>query len=361
MFTITGETRKELQKWFQFGLWKLVIQLSKRQCNLLRESIILADGGYGKKGKPEQWLFIAQQGKYKDLIQLIWFLTGYNCKLGKRGFYERKVKFAKYLNKTIIEYKGKVWCPSTKNTTAIFRRNGIITISGQTWSRKNIPLQMEHIIKAPGKTAVPVAKAQRALAGGTEEERKYLPKWLKERMAMRVGKPEDGVSRYFPLESWLPIADVAKLRRPGQAMTELLSPAVKVPIELLMNKSFYFDKPIERYPGEKKKVLGVPVSAKQEHILRSVRIVNELNRLFEKPKPTAFEATKADKYLRLLTGIKTYPQKIVEMKRWARYRIDKQLFELKKAYNRARVNGDSREMKNIIKTIQTLNKIDTNE
>lgn len=357
MFTITGETRKELQRWFQYGLWKLVIQLSVRQCNLLRSSIILADGGYGKKGKPEQYLFIAQQGKYRDLIQLIWFLAGYNCKLGRRGFYERKVKSAKYLNKIVVEYKGKVWCPSTKNTTAIFRRNGIITISGQTWSRKNIPLQIEHIIKAPGRTIAPVEKARKALAGGPEPERKYLPGWLKERYPFRVGQPEAGVTRYFPLESWLPIADLAKVGRPGQAFTELLSPAIKLPTELMMNRSFYFKQPIRRFPGQQKKMLGVSLPAKTEYALRNVRMLNELNRLFEKPRPTAFEATKIDKAVRVLTGIKLYPQRIVEMKKWAKYNIDRQIFELKKGYNRARRNRNFDEARKIKGTIYKLERI----
>lgn len=224
-----------------------------------------------------------------------------------------------------------------------------------TWSRKNIPLQIEHILKKPGKTIVPVEKARRALARGEEPERRYLPEWLKERWAFRVGQPEAGVARYFPLESWLPIADIAKLARPGQALAELITPAVKLPTELLMNRSFYFEKPIARYPEERKKMLGVPLPAKAEYALRNVRLLNELNRLFEKPRPTAFEATKIDKAVRVLTGIKLYPQRIAEMKRWAKYNIDRQVFELKKGYNRARRNRDyteARRIRNIIRKLE---------
>ena len=225
------------------------------------------------------------------------------------------------------------------------------------WSRKNIPLQIEHILKKPGKTIAPVEKVRRGLAMGAEPERKYLPEWLQERMAFRVGKPEAGKARYFPLESWLPIADVGKLARPMQAFMELVTPAVKLPVELLMNKSFYFDKPIRRYPEERKKMLGIPLPAKAEYGLRTVRIFNELNRLLEKPKPTAFEATAIDKWVRVLTGIKLYPQRISEMKRWSKYRVDQQIFELKKGYNRARRNREWGEAQRINQTIKKLERI----
>jgi len=226
-----------------------------------------------------------------------------------------------------------------------------------TWSRKNIPLQVEHIFKKPGKTIAPVEKARRELAGGREPERKYLPQFLAERYPFRVGKPERGKARYFPLESWLPIADVGKLARPAEAITELMTPAIKLPTELLINRSFYFKRPIEKYKGERKKFLGANIPAKSEYALRNIRLLNELNRLFQKGKPTEFEAGKIDKTLRILTGIKTYPQRIKEMKRWAIYNIDKQIFELKKGYNRAIRNKNRDEAKRIKKTISKLENI----
>jgi len=228
-----------------------------------------------------------------------------------------------------------------------------------TWSRKNVPLQIEHIIKRPGKTIAPVEKARRELAVGKEPERKYLPEWLQERYPFRVGKPEKGVARYFPLESWLPIADVGKLARPGQAIAELISPAFKLPTELLMNRSFYFEKPIQKYPGERKKFLGLDIPAKTEYSLRNIRLLSEVNRLFQKPKPTGIEITKIDKAVRFFTGIKTYPQRITEMKRWFKYNIDKQVFELKKGYNRARRNNNLDEARRIKQKINRLERIKT--
>ena len=195
-YGITGETRKEIQKWFKYGLWKLATQLSKRQCDILREAIILADGGWGYKDERREFLFIAQKKEtHRDLIQLIWFLAGYNCKLGNRGFYERHQIRAKYRNKTVIPYQGKVWCPSTHNTTAIFRRNGQIIISGQTWTRKNAPLQIQSLIEQPRKYQM-YAKALRAFdEDETVEERMAKPKYFNEMMYVKspfkskLGKP----------------------------------------------------------------------------------------------------------------------------------------------------------------------------
>ena len=42
------------------------------------------------------------------------------------------------------------------------------------------------------------------------------------------------------------------------------------------------------------------------------------------------------------------------MKRWAKYRIDKQIFELKKGYNRARRNKDYKEARRINQIIKKM-------
>ena len=230
-FRITGELRKELKKWFKYGLWRIVIQLSKRQCNIMKEAIMLADGGYAHKGTKRECAFIAQQKGHRDLLQLIWFLAGYNCKLGKRGFYERKMKFAKYLHKKAVLYKGIVWCPSTENTTAIFRRNGVITISGQTWHRKAVGLYAGELLQHPDKFSK-LGKAKRTLgkiAPETEQEKALKPDWMKEQGYIKSPFKIDGKPLYVDiamppddLQMLFSLKDVYGVLTPYKTIFELI-------------------------------------------------------------------------------------------------------------------------------------------
>lgn len=279
-YGIKGKTRKEIQKWFHYGLWKLVIQLSKRQCNILKEAIFQAEGCEGYTNNSREYRFISQEGKYRDLLQLIWFLSGENCKLGERGFYIRKLQVAKYRNKKLEWFKGKVWCPSTPNTTAIFRRNGIITISGQTWLRKNIPLELEQMYKQTGKFTT----IHHALKG-IETDRPdtdFLPEWFHEQNPVFHGTDEKGRARAFFLSSYLPIYDIQKImsfKNIGETLKSSLTPIIKAPLEFITNTSWFFNKAIERHPGQVSNVLGLNLPNRIKNLIRNVRIINELDKL----------------------------------------------------------------------------------
>ncbi|KUK49708.1 MAG: Anaerobic ribonucleoside-triphosphate reductase [Parcubacteria bacterium 32_520] len=239
-YSIIGDTRKEIQKWFQYGLWKLIIQLSVRQLELFKNVVFLAEGNHGYEDSNKKFNFIAQQGKYRDLLQLIWFLSGMNVKLGERGFYERKFQSTKYRTKNYEWFNGRVWCPSTPNTTAIFRRNGIITISGQTWTRNNIPLQIEQMIKQPGKYAM-FPKLQQDIGGKIgEEEFQDLPEWMQNMMVVRI-REEGGSGLWLQLN--LPIEDLNKLPLNPEGVREIvsmMSPILKVPTEIITNRNLFF-------------------------------------------------------------------------------------------------------------------------
>jgi len=48
----------------------------------------------------------------------------------------RRTKTATKLNISDREYKGIVWCPTTKNGTVFTRRNGKVSVTGQTWTKR---------------------------------------------------------------------------------------------------------------------------------------------------------------------------------------------------------------------------------
>ncbi len=231
-YRLIGELRKEIKRWFDYGLFNLIIQLSQRQCNLFKEIITLAGGSFTRP----DFIFIAQEkNEYRDLIQLIWFLSGYNCKLGKRGFYERKYQLAKYQKKNLVWYKGKVWCPSTENTTAVFRRNGIIVISGQTWTRKNLAIQLKALVEQPGKQVNTLKVLSRIdeMFGvpRTAQEKEFAPDYIREGMNMLLARKDDDST--FLVGFDIPIEDAFEVfNRPDRKILNMLSPYLKVLTEV---------------------------------------------------------------------------------------------------------------------------------
>lgn len=229
-----------------------------------------------------------------------------------------------------------------------------------TWTRKNIPLQLEMAIKKPGKLAV-VGKAREAIQAGTPPpryEEKILPDWIKERLPVRVGQTPEGQYQYFPLEGWLPAADIMKLGRPGKAALEMMTPFLRVPAEMAMGphgRSFYFDQPIERYTGERTPFMGKEVSAKAAYPARSIRLVSELARLFPR-YPRAPESVKKilppelsgkEKAVRALTGIKVERIKPEREKVMNQLRVNKELRDLGIQLRRVSREGRTEEAERI--------------
>lgn len=109
-----------------------------------------------------------------------------------------------------------------------------------TWTRNNIPLQIEMMARNPGKYAA-LGKLQNTIGGEKlDEEFPDLPDWMKDQLNFRIGE-NNGLGLWLQLN--LPVEDVAKLPLNEQGIREtvsMLSPILKVPIELITNKNLYF-------------------------------------------------------------------------------------------------------------------------
>lgn len=154
-----------------------------------------------------------------------------------------------------------------------------------TWTRKNIPLQVEQFFNQPGKFSN-VGTAQRNIESGVETpDERYLSDYIKSNTPMRVSTNADGTTSYLLLGQWLPAASaVQMLSQDPRKLLEMLSPVYKVPTDFLNNRSFFKDslgenQPIEKYPGELKSFLGMDMSAKTANVLRNIRVLNELDKL----------------------------------------------------------------------------------
>ena len=112
------------------------------------------------------------------------------------------------------------------------------------WSRGNVPLQIEMMMRQPGKYAG-LEKIRQSLIGDKgEKEMKYLPEWMRE---MFIAPLPDALKKNIAKSMWvqldLPLEDINKLPISSSGIREiasLLSPFLKYPIERYTNTNLYF-------------------------------------------------------------------------------------------------------------------------
>ena len=192
-----------------------------------------------------------------------------------------------------------------------------------TWTRKNIPLQLEGMLKQPGKF-ISIEKVKRAIEAGDTDplDPVYLSEYVKENYPVQM-RGKGGKKEFFLLGGWIPATDVLKLSRPKDLMLGLLSPFIRTPLELMINENLFFGKDeqtagggeLERFRGEKTTFLGQAINkrgnlgtlnpaevlegyavrmheqglgkgtlygtmdAVGSHVMSSIRLINEVDRL----------------------------------------------------------------------------------
>ncbi len=112
---------------------EFVKKLSKRQIKLFIDTYVLGDGHVEKNGRTR--IYTKDEGVLNSLQELC-SLCEYGTTVYQRenGVYtinlirnnDTLVKLSK------VKYKGKVWCPTTKNGTFVARRKGNVFITGNT-------------------------------------------------------------------------------------------------------------------------------------------------------------------------------------------------------------------------------------
>ena len=154
-----------------------------------------------------------------------------------------------------------------------------------TWTRKSVPAVAKAAIQHPGR----IRNVARALAepGTSPLAEKVdmpddlVPAYVADQFGVPVNVDEKGNPSYFLLESWIPMFELNKITtNPKDLFDEgmaMLSPLLKVPLELGINKSFFFEKEIERFEGETTPFIGMNPTKRQKHVMGTVRALNELD------------------------------------------------------------------------------------
>lgn len=219
----------------------VVTRLSKEALEALYDAMYKADGTVKRRrGSRDTPFFAAAHPGVREAFRVVMLMLGKRTNsTSKTGVYISKRRTAKVVGALKPEeyYKGRVWCPQTPNGTWVMRQNGTITITGNSWVRKNIPLQIEQFIKQPGKY-VTVQKWLEAL--GEPTPREQIPEWLRETMSV----PLPGGQYMLPR---LPYEDLARLN--VRDLLGGLTPFATAPFEIGMGRRLYTGVPI-RQTGE---------------------------------------------------------------------------------------------------------------
>ena len=159
-----------------------------------------------------------------------------------------------------------------------------------TFTRKNLPLQFENVVKQPGKFSglerFMQAVESMGMEGAPPANEKYLSDYIKNNTAMKINyNAKDKSYNYLLLGNWLPAYQAFDfISQPTANMMGMLTPVFKTPGELLFNKSSFWKttldeaQDIEKFPGEKINFLGFNISKKTATFLKNFRILNDIDK-----------------------------------------------------------------------------------
>ncbi|MEA3272531.1 MAG: hypothetical protein U9P90_02580 [Patescibacteria group bacterium] len=249
----------------------------------------------------------------------------------------------------------------TSTEKNIFKR----AIPFYTWTRKNLPLQLEGLITQPAKYALPHKIIQQIESGVEVPNEKYMSPYITENVPVRIKKDDKGNTMYFLLGNWLPYASAIDiLSQPLDTLIGMATPLLKTPIELWANQSTYFKdtlgqySKIERTHKQQGEFMGQLSRKKNILLLRNIRILNDMNRWIDKKDPTATQNSYMVKILHTLFG-KAATYDVGKAKYFYDKDTDERMYELKKAIKSALKKGykeKANELKNELQEFMQIRK-----
>ena len=248
-----------------------------------------------------------------------------------------------------------------------------------TWTRKNIPAQIEGILKNPQRyQKITTARENIEYRHGRPDPE--FTEWWGKRVPIYIGKEVEGdVWNLVSLLNYAPVADLERLGSPAQLVTEKVSPLIKEPLEQLFNYSSYRGKAIQKYEGQTQDFLGVKMPKRLAKLAENLVPIAELNRLnpfgmfgeallqdsgkiartpsvfgVEREQTGGYDLERGSRLLRYITGLRAYPVDESKGQYWAKRNLQKDLSVLKTYLNRARRSGRQREADELLKLIQSV-------
>jgi hypothetical protein len=255
-----------------------------------------------------------------------------------------------------------------------------------TWTRKNIPAQIEAILKNPQRfQKITTARENIEFKHGRPDPE--FTEWWGKRVPIYLGKEAEGdIWNLVSLLNYAPVADLERLGNPGQLIAEMVSPFIKEPLEQWKNYSSYRNKAIQKYKGQTQDFLGVKMPKRIAKLAENLVPIAELNRLnpfgmfgeallqpsgkiartpsvfgVEREMTGGYDLERGSRLLRYITGLRAYPVDERKGRYWARRNLQKDLSLLKQYLNRARRAGRVREADELLKLIKAVMRGETQD
>jgi hypothetical protein len=149
------------------------------------------------------------------------------------------------------------------------------------------------------------------------------------------------LTRFFPVKE-IGTTPLAGTHLAGNVLDTLvggLNPLAKSPIETALNRDFYWDRPIEEYPDQEKKFLGVSMSPTAKRAASLIRPLNAIEQVSWRGVPASAE----DAYFTAgqAVGLRTFPVDVKRQVYEAQRAIDTQVSAVMRDYARARRDAES--------------------
>lgn len=263
-----------------------------------------------------------------------------------------------------------------------------------TWSRKNIPLQLEALVTTPEKINKINIFKQNVEAGVEKPVAEDVPDYVKDQMPVYISNPITGKSTAIPLSGIIPFADLnlltnafntgnrptspfekGKISSAASTATGSLNPVIKEPVQLLLNYDFFRKKNIREFEGQEVDFLGMKIGAKTAHTISNFILANEVDRLnpagifgtrtkdevtgkitttpsiFGNLRESRTDAPEEERGLQTLTGIRQikFDPAEVSSKNWVL--IKKDIEDAKKQIYAATANSRTDQQKQLLKTL----------
>ena len=232
------------------------------------------------------------------------------------------------------------------------------------WVKFNLPLQLEMLAYHPNRVATQLRgmrEVERYL-GGPEPDEQFLPDWMQDASKARLSWNEKtGNWDFLFLGSWYPTAELEKLSiedaRSARELWNLVTPLVKEPIEWISGTDLYTFAPIEKFPGERGSVLGIPMRKRIEaavKFLRPISIADKVMEAYAREVAGTSEGKRIESALRQLTVGRVYHVNKEGVKKSWEGRIGYRIRELKGIRSYYKKKGDLTNQEEVQKSIDEL-------
>jgi len=307
---------------------------------------------------------------------------------GRKGVKGRVPTSENVLDKASMNVRGSLFDYS--DLSDVERRYMKRLLPFYTWTRKNIPAQLVGVLKHPdraNKLNIILGNAQRGVGEIDEND---VEDWVKGQFPIYLNaKDSEDFHTFFTAMSYLPTAELERFfgENRGKALLDMVSPILKLPVETFANynmfKQDYIDfTQVERFawrgtgegfgpfrsetvydskgkskPKGSEEFLGMRVTPKEKHILSSLVLLGEIDRLnpfnlFGEAENTAT----GDIPKKSWASVTRQGEEMLESARWVRAILGARL------YKRDKGRAEMSRMSNEQKMFRTLEKkLDSNK